>query len=139
MNYEEVMLGVRECVARVVDKDVAEVSADDRIIEDLGADSLDLLDLIFQIEQRFRIKISPRGIERAAQEKLGETPLEIDGVYTPQALAELRQALPEVPPEELGEGLRTGRLPYVFRVTTFARLAVGLIEAKEGQEAAAHG
>lgn len=139
MNWEEVVQGVRECVARVVDKDVAEVSEDDRIIDDLGADSLDLLDLIFQIEQLFKIKISPRGIERAAQAKLGETPLEIDGVYTPEALAELRQAMPEVPAEELCEGLRAGHLPHLFRVATFARLTAGLLEAKEAQEVAVHG
>ncbi len=134
MNRDEIATGVRECVARVVDKDVAAVNEDHRIIGDLGADSLDLLDLVFQIEQRFKIKISPRGIERAAQERLGDTPMEIDGVYTPEALAELRQAMPEVPAEELGEGLRVGQIPRLFRVATFVRLAEGLIEAKEAQE-----
>ena len=131
MNREEIIMGVRECVARVVDKNVAEVREDDRIIADLGADSLDLLDLIFQIEQRFKIKISPRGIERAAQAKLGAIPLEIDGVYTPEALAELRQAMPEVPAEELCAGLRAGHLPHLFRVATFARLTAGLMESAE--------
>lgn len=139
MNWDEVLQGVRACVARVVDKDVTEVHENDRIIHDLGADSLDLLDLIFQIEQRFKIKISPRGIERAAQEKLGKIPLEIDGVYTPEALAELRQAMPEVPAEELCAGLRTGHLPHLFRVATFARLTAELIETKESQGASVHG
>lgn len=138
MNSEEIILGVRECVARVVDKDVSVVHPADRIISDLGADSLDLLDLVFQLEQRFKIKISPRGIEKAAQAKLGDIPLEIDGVYTPEALDELRRSLPEVPAEELCEGLRAARLPHLFRVATFARLVSGLIEAKETQEVAAN-
>lgn len=139
MTHEEIMAGVRECVARVVDKDIAVVHDEDRIIGDLGADSLDLLDLVFQLEQRFKIKISPRGIEKAAQAKLGDVPLEIDGVYTPEALAELRQSLPEVPAEELCDGLRAARLPHLFRVATFARLVTGLIEAKELEEVAVNG
>ncbi len=133
MNPEEIMTGVRECVARVVDKDVSEVHADDRIIGDLGADSLDLLDLVFQLEQRFKIKISPRGIEKAAQAKLGDVSLEIDGIYTSAALEELQRSLPEVPVEEFCEGLRAAHLPHLFRVSTFARLTAGLVEAKRLQ------
>lgn len=127
MNREEIVLGVRECVARVVDKDVSSVGENDRIIGDLGADSLDLLDLVFQLERRFSIKISPNGIEKRVRAELGAIPLEIDSVYTPQALELLRQGLPEVPAEELAEGLRTSRLPYVFRVTTFANLVERLL------------
>jgi len=127
MNREEIVVGVRECVARVVDKDVSIVGENDRIIGDLGADSLDLLDLVFQLERRFSIKISPNGIDKRVREELGEIPLEIDGVYTPEALELLRRGLPEVPAEELGEGLRTSRLPYVFRVTTFANLVEHLV------------
>lgn len=138
MNPEEIILGVRECVARVVDKDVAEVRVEDRIIDDLGADSLDLLDLVFQLEQRFRIKISPRGIEKSAQERLGEIPLEVDGVYTPEALAELRKAMPEVPADELCPGLRAARLPRLFRVATFVGLVSRLLEAQAVQEVGAH-
>lgn len=130
MNREEIVLGVRECVARVVDKDVARVEESDRIIGDLGADSLDLLDLVFQLERRFAIKISPNGIEKRVREELGQTPLEIDGVYTPQALELLRRGLPEVPPDEIAEGLRTSRLPYLFRVTTFVNLAERLLGEK---------
>lgn len=134
MNWDDIIAGVRECVARVVDKDVADVHEHDRIIDDLGADSLDLLDLIFQLEQRFKIKISPRGIERAAQAKLGDIPLEIDGIYTPEALEELRHALPEVPPGELREGLPCTHLPRLFRVATFARLTAGLLDVKEQEQ-----
>lgn len=130
MNCEEIMLGVRACVANVVDKEVSRVSPEDRIIEDLGADSLDLLDLVFQLEQRFKIKISPRGIEKRVREQLGETPLEIDGVYTREALELLRHALPEVPQDEFQPGLRTNQLPYLFRVMTFANLCAHLLEER---------
>lgn len=132
MNATEVCDGVRECIARVVDKNPAEISEHHRIIGDLGADSLDLLDLIFQLEQRFHIKILPRGIEQSAKLRLGDVPLEIDGIYTPQALVELRKALPEVPEAEFNSELGPSKLPRLFRVKTFINLTQRLLEEKNG-------
>jgi len=132
MNRDEIFRGVCDCVAAVVDIDPATIKETDSIIDDLGADSLDLLDLVFHLEQRFKVKITPRGIERAAQEKLGSTPVEVEGVYTPAALVELRKALPEVPADELQDGLRTADRPRRFRVATFVALVSRLLEKKHG-------
>ena len=128
MTRDELVDGVKECLARVIDIEAATIGLDDRILEDLGADSLDLLDLIFQLEQRFQIKIAPRDLERRARESLGDTPLEVDGVYTPEALAQLRASMPEVPAGELEPGLRTADLPYRFRVETMVNLVSRILE-----------
>jgi acyl carrier protein len=128
MTNEQIVKVVRECVAEAIDADVEEVQADHCIVKDLGADSIDLLDLLFQLEQKFNIRISPRGIEKQAQLELGETPLEIDGVYTEEALVKLREALPEISNDELGLGLRTDELPRLFRVRTFVNLVTALKE-----------
>ena len=132
MNRDEIVRGVCECVAAVVSRDPATIRVGDRIIGDLGADSLDLLDLVFHLEQRFKVRIAPRGIERAAQERLGAIPIEVEGVYTPQALAELRKALPEVPEDELPDGMRTADLPRRFRVETFVAIVTRLREQQRG-------
>ena len=131
MKREDIFRGVSECVGKVVDVDPSTIRESDSIIDDLGADSLDLLDLVFHLEQRFKVRITPRGIEKAAQERLGDTPVEIDGVYTPEALTELRKALPEVPVEELPDGLRTADLPRRFRVATFVNLVNRRLETKQ--------
>jgi len=132
MNRNEIVRGVCECVAAVVDTDPSNVHEGDRILEDLGADSLDLLDLVFQLEQRFKIKISPRDIERRARKELEGMPFEVEGVYTPEAIEQLRRAMPEVPREELSEGLRSADLPRSFRVATFVRLVTRLMEEQHG-------
>jgi len=132
MNRNEIVRGVCECVAAVVDTDPSNVHEGDRILEDLGADSLDLLDLVFQLEQRFKVKISPRDIERRARKELEGMPFEVEGVYTPEAIEQLRRAMPEVPSEELSEGLRSVDLPRSFRVATFVRLVTRLMEEQHG-------
>lgn len=130
MNRDEVFEGVRECVAEVLDIGTDVIKEDSRLIDDLGAESLDLLDLSFQLEQKFSISISPRGMEKRAQEALGDTPLEIDGGYTPEALAELRKAMPEASADDLAEGLTVAELPRRFRVATMVNVVCRLLEEK---------
>jgi acyl carrier protein len=129
MKQDEIFAKTCSSIATVLDiDDITSIKMEDRLVLDLGADSLDLLDLIFHLEQHFKVRINPRDFEKEAQVKLGDTPIERDGVYTAQALGELRKALPEVPPQELHENFETKYLPRVFRVETFVRLVARMME-----------
>ena len=132
MNDIEILPGVQTCIAQVIDIDPAIVVPDAVIIDELGADSLDLLELTFLLQQTFHIKVSPRDIERRIKEKLGDTPLEIDGVYTAEGLRELKAAMPEIPAEEFVEDLTVAELPRKFRVTTMVNLVKHLLEEQNG-------
>jgi acyl carrier protein len=130
MTRDDLIVGVRECLAAALEIPIDAIRLESRIVEDLGGDSLDLLDALFHLEQRFGFAISPRELERRAQAALGGAPLETDGVYTPQALAALRSMMPEIPPEELADGLRTVDLPRRLRVETLVNLVARLREGK---------
>jgi acyl carrier protein len=124
MTYEEVLEGVIECLAKVLDIPVESIQADSKIVHDLGADSLDFLDLSFHLHQKFGIAFSPREDERRLQEKMGGISIQINGVYTPEALAELRRSMPDIPVEEFSEGLTVSALPLLFRVSTIVNLVL---------------
>lgn len=130
MTQDEIFAGVRECLVAALDVPAEEVRDESRLIDDLGADSLDLLDILFQIEQKFGLAVSPRDFERRARERLNGAPLVVDGVYTADALAALREALPEVPAGELREGLAAAALPRTFRTATLVRLVARLLDEK---------
>jgi len=132
MKRDEVVIGVKECIAQALDLAPEAIGEEQRLVGDLGADSLDLLDLTFHLERRFHVKISPRDMEKRGREKLGDKPWEADGVLTAEALAELRANMPEVPAEELKAGLVVDHIPRLFRVATMANLVVRLLEEKEG-------
>ncbi len=121
MSADEVLEGVRACAREALDVDEAKVVPEARLIGDLGADSLDLLDLVFQLERRFEIKLSMKDLENRMKEELGEVPSEINGVYTPKALVRIRRVMTEIPPDELPDGLRVADLPRRFRVSTLMR------------------
>ena len=52
-NREQVTRRVRELLAEALHRDVHEIGLDDRLIEDLGAASVDLITLIFELEDAF--------------------------------------------------------------------------------------
>ncbi|MCB1193933.1 MAG: hypothetical protein H7A23_13300 [Leptospiraceae bacterium] len=131
MTDNEIFQGVCESLSNALDIPTEDIKETDKIIDDLGADSLDLLDLIFQLEQKFKIKIKPGDIERRTKAELGDVPLTVDGVYTPEALELVRKHLPEVPSGELPENFQASKLPRVFRVKTFMNLVKRVVEEKE--------
>ena len=55
MNAADVFPKVREIVADVLVIDKEDVSITSRLINDLGAESIDFLDLVFQLEKEFKI------------------------------------------------------------------------------------
>jgi acyl carrier protein len=132
LSLDEIRAGVVACVAAALHRTEAGIAPGTRIIAELGADSLDLLDITFRLEQKFGISISPRDMERRIRQRLGEAPLDIDGVYTPQALEEFRRSMPEIPSADFPEGLAVADLPRLFRVATLMNLVTRLLKEQRG-------
>ena len=97
---------------------------------DLGAESLDLLDLSFLIEEEFDIVIEADEFESRAKARIPSGEYDRDGYLTEAALAELRLALPEVPPQRLQAPLRKTELPSVLTVGVFVHLVQRKLAAK---------
>lgn len=131
MNELSVFDGVCGCIRETLEKELPDIAESDRLIADLGADSLDMLDLVFRLEQKFGISINPRDIERRTQAILGDEPVMVEGCYTALAVEELRKALPEVPAEEFTPGMPAANLMASFRVKTIMNL-VAFSQANEG-------
>jgi acyl carrier protein len=121
-NEQILFDGVCECIRQTLEKDVPDIQENDRLIADLGVDSLDILDLIFRLEEKFTVTVNPRDMERQIQKILGGEPVQIEGCYSALAVEEFRKAMPEVPPEELTPNMPVSQLPACFRVKTFMNL-----------------
>jgi len=128
MTEQELFVGVCDCIRQTLEEDLPELQESDRLIADLGADSLDFLDLIFRLEERFSVPVNPRLLERRTQEALGDVPMIVSERYTEAAIAEFRKAMPEVPAEELFPDLPVNKLAESFRVKTFMNLVAYMRE-----------
>jgi acyl carrier protein len=129
----EVWSKVQDAFAVALGLEEDEVVPDARLIEDLGAESLDFLDIVFRLERSFNIKIPRGGIETEAMEDMDGV-YEVEGVLTPEGLAKLAEHMPEVPADEFREGLRVSEVPELFRVATFYNI-VSLLLAEKAKNA----
>jgi acyl carrier protein len=127
---EQIFAKVRDCFCEALGLDEEEVELDSTVIDDLGAESLDMLDIVFRLERSFSVKI-PRGdVERQASDSLDGQPYEVEGVLTESALAKLKEAMPEVDADKFKPGLMTKDIPRLFTVRTFQNIVVRLLEER---------
>jgi len=134
MNVDSVYPKVREIIADVLVIEEEEVSLQSRLIADLGAESIDFLDLVFQLEKEFSIKI-PRGqLEKNARGDLAEDEFEKGGVLTPKGMLAIRNYLSEVPAEFFKPSLKVNEIPILFTVETFCKLIVAAVREKTTAE-----
>ena len=107
------------------------------LVRDLGAESIDMLDLSFRIEDRFGVSIESNEIEREATKRLPGGVYEKDGFLTEEALSEIGRAAPGLDPARLVKGLRKTDLPSLLTVGFFVNLIARKLAAQ--QEGASHG
>jgi acyl carrier protein len=126
---------VKESIVEALGVDDEEVTPNAVLFDDLGAESLDLLDIVFRLEKEFGIKIPRGGIQAEALssdgENLKEEDLVNDGVLTPLGIEKLKEAMPEVDPSRITDGFRSDDIPTLFTVQTFVSITKKLIEEKE--------
>ncbi len=64
MNKDELMERIKELVAEKLGADIDEITEDADLIDDLDADSLDLVDLVMAFEDEFGVSIPDEKLEK---------------------------------------------------------------------------
>ncbi len=122
MTEQQVYERLRPLIREVTAVAEEQIRMESNLMEDLGAASLDLLDLSFLIEETFGITLSGDEFQRMVTERLAGSAYEENGFLTEAALAELRRLLPEVPAGKLQPPLPRVALPSVLNVAVFVHL-----------------
>ena len=94
MTHDEVLGKVRGVLVDALGVDEDEVTPEAKLVGDLGAESIDFLDIVFRLEKAFDIKIS-RG-ELFPEDVLTSTDYVANGKVTETGIAELRKRMPFV-------------------------------------------
>lgn len=63
-SSDAIVTKVREMIAKALDKELSEVTEDKALDTDLGADSIDLMELLMEAEETFDIKIPDEDREK---------------------------------------------------------------------------
>ena len=92
MTKDEVFKKVKDVLTAALAVDDDEVTPGAKLSEDLGAESIDYLDITFQLEKAFGIKI-PKG-ELLPDNLFANPEFVQNGKMTPKGLEELRTRMP---------------------------------------------
>jgi len=132
MDRNEIFERLKPLLVEVLGVRPEAIHPESVLVEDLGAESIDLLDLSFRIEERFKVALEANEIEREAKQRLGDRLYEQDGCLTPEALAEIARSAPELDRAKLVPGLRKIDLPGLLTVSFFVNLIARKLALKNG-------
>lgn len=113
---------VKEIIADSLCVDLEEVELSSYLMKDLGAESIDFLDIMFRLEKEYNIKIPQREIERRARGGIAPEEFEVDSVLQEKGAERLRELLPEIPNGDIKAGMSLRELPTVFTVEVFVNI-----------------
>ncbi len=122
----EIAEKVRNIIAEALALDPAQVKNESLLMGDLGAESLDYLDIVFKIERTFGIQITRGEMQKAARGDMSEEEFAPGGVVSEKGLERLRELMPEAK-DRIVPGLRAMQILGLFSVLTFIRM----VEAKK--------
>ena len=116
MSEAEVFGKVKETLVEALGVDEEEVTPQAKITSDLGAESIDFLDIVFRLEKALGIKI-PRG-ELFPDNVLNNPQYVQNGKLTPAGLATLKERMPHVDFTEFQGNPDISRMGDLFTVQT---------------------
>ena len=120
----EVHEAVRVIVAESLGRSLEDVRLDSVLMAELGAESLDFLDIVFRLERDFKIEITRGEMERASRGDMTPEEFAPGGVISEAGLARLRELMPEAA-DRIRPGLRPSTILTLFSVQTFANMVIG--------------
>ena len=111
-------------VAESLGKSEGDVKLSSVLMSDLGAESLDFLDIVFRLEREFGIQITRGEMEKASRGEMSAEEFAPGGVLSEKGLARLRELMPEAA-DRIKPGLRPNMILTLFSVQTFANMVIG--------------
>jgi len=132
MDDKEIYEKVQDAIVEALGVEPEEVEPASVLFDDLGAESLDLLDIVFRLEKTFGIKIPRGGVQEdvLAAEGIKEEDVVVDGALTALGAEKLREKMDEIDSDKLHEGFRIDDIPTLFTVETFVKIVKQQLASK---------
>jgi acyl carrier protein len=117
MSRDQIFGEVQEVLVDALGVDDDEVTAEAKLMGDLGAESIDFLDIVFRLEKAFEMKI-PREELFPAESLMNNPDFVRDGKLTETGLTELRSKMSYIEIGEFANDPDINKLGDLFTVGT---------------------
>jgi acyl carrier protein len=112
---------VKEAVTEALALDDDEVTPDSTLMDDLGAESIDLLDILFRIEKSTGVKIEASDLGDYIQGGIPDDEFsDSDEVITAKGAEQLHKVMPQVDPGEVVGSLKADEVITLLTVQNLA-------------------
>ena len=128
-SRDEIFAQVQSTLVDALGVDQEEVTEHATLTQDLGAESIDFLDIVFRLEKSFAIKI-PRG-ELFPDDVVNNPDFVENGAFTKAGLEQMKAAMPHADFSEFEKDPSVDSVPSLFTVRTI----VNYVERKLVQPA----
>ena len=118
-SEEEIFKTIQETLVDALGVDEEDVTKDATLVADLGAESIDFLDIVFRLEKAFDIKI-PRE-ELFPQDILTNADFVEDGKLNEAGLAELKKRMPFADLDKFAENPKVQEFGNILTVGDLVR------------------
>ena len=125
MSEEDVFGKVQEVLMDALGVDEEEVTPEAKISADLGAESIDYLDITFRLEKAFDIKI-PRG-ELVPEQLLNNPEYVRDGKLTEDGLTQLRERMKHADLTEFEKDPEVAKIMDLFTTQTIVNYVLSKV------------
>jgi len=127
MTRDAIFEKVRDVLVDALAVEEEEVTPTATLTGDLGAESIDFLDIVFKLEQAFGFKIAQGEL---FPENVSQDPEYVrDGRVTPKGIATLKERMPHVDFSSFEKDPQIGKVAEIFTVDAIVRF----VERKLGR------
>ncbi len=127
MTHEEIYSKVKEVLVDALGVDDDEITPTAVIRDDLGAESIDFLDIMFRLEKAFGIKI-PKG-ELMPENVANDPNFVQNGVVTPVGIAMLKEKMAHSNFDEFEQDPKVESMSKLFTVEAIVKYVEGKLKA----------
>jgi len=117
MTRDEISAAVTEALVGALGVGEDEVSPGATLLGDLGAESIDLLDILFRLERKVGVKIQAADLAAHVQGGISDEEFgDASGKITPKGMAQLKKVMPQIDTAALQGKLEAEKVMSLFTV-----------------------
>lgn len=129
-SREELFGVVQTAVVDALGVDDDEVTPRATLLDELGAESIDLLDILFRLERKLGVKIQAADLAAYVQGGISDDEFgDENGIITERGLAHLKSVMPQIDVDSLRGAFQAEKVMSLFTVDNLTDLVASRIGA----------
>jgi acyl carrier protein len=129
-SRDEIFGTVQTAVVDALGVDEEEVTPEATLLDELGAESIDLLDILFRLERKLGVKIQAADLAAYVQGGIADDDFGDDsGIITERGLTHLKSVMPQIDEDALRGKFQAEKVMSLFTVDNLTDLVMSRVGA----------